>query len=433
MGSLRSRGQRPVKRPDLKAFTVANELVLLPPGGEQVFALNESGAAIWQLCDGTRGLSDMLGALRSRYAGDDVEVLADVSDALLRLQSLGLVEVAPPPPGLDITTAVSIAPAVRERPRIRFVFGVEDRDYFRWQLAILLESMVGQLPNDWDVTIVVCNDHNALSPELAHLLKVYGVRWVTGLNHLHSHAIDFSSGTSGYVALNRVEALRAIAAQLEVDDVVCLMDTDLFLYGDLREELFPRGNAMASNWIVRGEPFMGFVGEGRGVDLQKLLGCIGYESPFKAGGVTVFLDGATVRNKKVIQDCFRFGQILYLLGKVSDLPDRATWVAEMACFAMAVTANGIEYEVLDIPQFAVQDPRQEDLPGGSFFHYYTDINDGGGGPFHQSEWHKQLFHERDFLLEDLDSFRASASSALEQRFLDLAVAARRRVYGTFAS
>jgi hypothetical protein len=35
---------------------------------------------------------------------------------------------------------------------------------------------------------------------------------------------------------------------------------------------------------------------------------------FKPGGVTIFLDAATLRRKKIIQDAFRFTQVLYLLG-----------------------------------------------------------------------------------------------------------------------
>jgi hypothetical protein len=66
------------------------------------------------------------------------------------------------------------------------------------------------------------------------------------------------------------------------------------------------------------------------------------------------------------------------------------------------------------------------VPDGSFFHYYTDVNDGRGGPFVGSEWNKQLFYDRDFLAEDLESFHAGAQGDVERRFLDHAIAARRR-------
>jgi hypothetical protein len=273
---------------------------------------------------------------------------------------------------------------------------------------------------------VVCNDHAALSPELTRLLDVYGVSAITGANHGRSHDIDFSEGRGGYVALNRVEALSAIADYVEADDVVCLMDTDVFLFGEIQPDLFPSDNAMAENEIIGGHPFMGFASQGRGVDLDKLLASMGCDTPLKPGGVTVFLTGATIRNKKVLRDCYRFAQVLFLLGKVLDLPPAATWVAEMACFSMALTPNGIDYTLLDVPQFTVLGAGQDTVPEGSFYHYYCDLNDGGG-PFRDSEWHKQLFADSDFLQADLESFRAGASSILAQRFFDLALAARRRI------
>ena len=58
----------------------------------------------------------------------------------------------------------------------------------------------------------------------------------------------------------------------------------------------------------------------------------------------------------------------------------------------------------------------------------SDINDGAGGPFGGSEWHKQLFRESDFLLENIESFQTCARSELEQRFFDLALAARSRLH-----
>ncbi|HEY0707350.1 MAG TPA: hypothetical protein VGG33_11165, partial [Polyangia bacterium] len=206
-----------------------------------------------------------------------------------------------------------------------------------------------------------------------------------------------------------------------------LMDTDVFLYGDLRANLFPDGNAMAANNIVGDPLFLGGGGEERGVDLQKVLSALGVDTDLKRGGVTVFMTGATVRDEKVIQDCFRFAQIVYLLGKADGLPDTTVWMAEMACFSMALTANNIDYELLEHPQFAVPEPRQAIVPEGSFFHYYADINDGYGEPFVGSPWNKQMFYDRDFLAENLESFRASARSEAGRRFFDLSIASRRRL------
>jgi hypothetical protein len=409
------------------AFPVSNELVLLSPEGETAHALNESAAVVWNLCDGQHTPFDMLGELRTRYNGDDVDILADLTDALFRFHRLGLIEMAGHSRGgqTDATANVGdVQPA--HGYRVRFVFGVEDKPYFHWQLAILFESLVGQLGTGWDITVVVCNDHARISAELTRLLEVYSARAITGANHAHKHAIDFASGTGGYSALNRVEALDAIADHVEPDDIVCLMDTDVFLYGNLRTDLFPSGNAMASNRVLHDRLFMGYGSEEYGIDLQKLLSALGCDKTLKRGGVTVFVTGATLGNRKLIQDCFRFAQILYLLGKTAGLPERNVWIAEMACFALALTANGIEYELLDVPQFAVPEPQQAATPAGYFFHYYVDINDGRGGPFLGSQWNKQLFRDQDFLVENLESFRDAAQSDVERRFLDLSIAARQR-------
>lgn len=413
---------RPRWRPGIKAFPVANEVVLLSPGGDVAHALNESAAGVWQLCDGEHTPLEMLDSLRARYEAKNVDILADLTSALFRFHHLGLI---------DLGTSADSAP--RDRPRVRFVFGIEDKPYFHWQLGILFESLVGQLETGWDITVVVCNDHQKFSAELARLVEVYGVRTLTGENHAHSNPIDFSENSSGYLALNRVEALRAMAATVDPRDIVCLMDTDLFLYGDLRKDLFPAGNAMAANEILQDTLFLGRGSKDHGIDLQKLLASLGCIRELKRGGVTVFMTGATVSNDKVIKDCFRFAQIIYLLGKAAGLPDRDIWMAEMACFAMALTANGIDYELLDAPQFAVPRPQQATLTPGSFFHYYADINDRRGGPFFGSEWNKQLFVNRDFLAENLESFRKDAQSDVERRFLDLSIAARRRLLASGAN
>lgn len=419
---------RPRQRPGFAAFPVANELVLLSPGGEVAYALNESAAGVWNLCDGKHTPLEMLAALRERYEGRNVDILADITSALFRFHHLGAIDLAVRSSSTQETGAAANPAAPPEvGPPVRFVFGIEDKPYFHWQLGILFESMVGQLRAGWDITVVVCNDHQAFSVELTRLVEVYGVRAITGDNHAHSHKIDFSEHQGGYVALNRVEALKAIAAHVEPDEIVCLMDTDLFLYGDLRPDLFPGGNALISNDIIGDRLFLGRGSEDYGIDLQKVLSSLGCERELKRGGVTVFMTGATVNDAKVIKDCFRFAQIIYLLGKAAALPDRNLWMAEMACFSMALTANGIEYQVLDIPQFAVPEPQQATLAPGSFFHYYCDINDGQGGPFVGSDWNKQLFVQHDFLAENLESFRRAAHSDIERCFFDLSIAARRRL------
>jgi len=406
---------------------VADEMVVLPPDGDRVYALNESGKEVFTLCDGRHTLEDIVGTLRSRFEASDAVLTADVSAAVFDLQELGLVHIPPRSDG-----AISVTPEAsgKGRPNVRFVFGIEDRPYFHWQLAILFESLVGQLPDGWDVIVVVCNDDEPISDDLAKITATYGVRVLTGTSLGDRHNIDFASGGERYVPMNRVEALSVIRHVVEPDDVVCLMDTDVFLYGNLQDHLFPTGNAMARNWIVSEEKYFAFSTKGeRGVSLPRLLEALGCSQEFKPGGVTIFLTGETLQRDRVVPDIFRFLQVLYLLGKLIDAPSHGVWVSEMACFALAMYPNGIDYELLDVPQFAVQEQHAEDVPDGSFYHYYTDINDGNDGPFYESQWHKQLFHDSNMLLGNFESFRINAKGPLERRFFELADLARQRLYG----
>ncbi len=373
----------------------------------------------------------MIRSLSERFQGDELEMMADLTTALFQMEALELLEsTSLADPKKTQAGTVLLSPVVQPGRCIRIVHGIEDRPYFHWQLAIMFESLVGQMPAGWELNIVVCNNHRPISSELSHILGTYNVAHFTGESHADNHHMDFSGGGDRYVPLNRVEALNIISQHVAPDDLVCLMDSDIFLFGDLKEDLFPSGNAMASNWIIGQEKYFQFSAKDtKGLSLPKLLEALGCEQEFKPGGVMVFLTGDTLQanDRKVVRDCFRFLQILYLMGKVLELPSHGVWVAEMACFAMAMYPNDIDYELLDIEQFAVQEQNANELPDGTFFHYYTDINDGSFGPFYNSQWHKQLFHEQSFLHADIESFLEVAESEAEICFMKLAQQARDRL------
>lgn len=423
----------PLQRPGYTSYCVKSELVLLPAQGETVYALNATGAAIWDLCDGRHSLEAMYAALRDAFRGPELQMMADLNAALLQFRELDLLEVSSlSDPRAARSGIIDPAVADAQRPRVRIVHGIEDRPYFHWQLAIMFESLVGQMPAGWDIVIVVCNNHEALSTELLHILDTYAVAHYTGSSPADNHSIDFAGGGDRYAPMNRVEALRVMRYHAAPDDLVCLMDSDIFLYGELQPSLFPLSNAMASNWIIGQERYFHFsTGDKKGLSLPKLLEALGYEKEFKPGGVMVFLTGEALQKDdgKLVRDCYRFLQILYLAGKILDLPPHGVWVAEMACFALAMHPNDIDYELLDIDQFSVQEPNADELPDGSFYHYYADKNDGGPGPFMNSHWHKQLFSQSSFLHADIESFLTVAQGAVEKRFMEIAIQARDRIYG----
>jgi hypothetical protein len=424
---------RPKKSDDPTAYPVADEMILVPSHGDRIYALNSSGAAIWEMCDGRHSLSDMIKSLGERFEGDHLQMMSDLTTALFQFRALDLLQHSSlVDPSIADSGTVLLAPAGERHRKVRIVHGVEDNVYFHWQLAIMFESLIGQLPAGWEVNVVVCNNHAPISSELIHILDTYGVKHFTGESHADNQHMDFAGGGDRYVPLNRVEALNIISQEAAPSDLVCLMDCDIFLYGELQEQLFPSGNAMASNWIIGQEKYFQFsVNDTKGLSLPKLLEALGCEQEFKPGGVMVFMTGDTLQanGRKVILDCFRFLQILYLAGKILEMPSHGVWVAEMACFAMAMYPNGIDYDLLELEQFAVQEQNADELPEGTFFHYYTDINDGSDGPFFESQWHKQLFHHQNFLTADIDSFLDVAKGKAEIRFMTLARQARDRLYG----
>jgi hypothetical protein len=304
--------------------------------------------------------------------------------------------------------------------------GIEDRTYFHWQLPILFESLIGQLPKEWAILVVVCNDHKPLSDTLLHMFERYGITYFTSVNHPAHEKMDFAGGGDHYVPLNRIEALRVVAPHVRDDDLVFLMDTDNFLYRELDLSVFPTGNALHANGIIAQEPFFGQGRDSAGVDLQKLLEAVGCPNQFGPGGVAVFLTGRTLKNEKVVADCFRFTQVVYLLGRIAGLSTRTAWISEMPSFALSLTANGVAYEVIDGESFMVDKPQS--VRGGTFYHYYGDLKDTSlEGAFYDSDWHKQLYFHVDFLNVDLEGQFRAAVTPHEQYFFELAKRAHRRL------
>jgi hypothetical protein len=308
---------------------------------------------------------------------------------------------------------------------VKIVVGIDDRVYMRWQLSILLESLHGKLPPGWEVWVVVCNGHEPLSADLQRVLDAYGARHFTGIDHPRDQNMDFAAGRDVYVPLNRIEALRVVGEHLGADDLVCLTETDVFLHGDLNPSVFPQGNALFDNWIVREKLFFGYGSEKVGVQLPLLLEAMGCKTPFKAGGVTVFLDAPTLRNEKVVQDAFRFAQVLYLLGSMLEVKN---WTAEMPAVALSLTLNGIDYEVIDTPEFTTQNTDHESIPPGSFYHYYVDYRQYGRGAFRGSRWYKHKYLFENFLLHDLAPYRRDATTEHEKEFFQYAERTRRRAW-----
>ena len=302
---------------------------------------------------------------------------------------------------------------------LKFLLGVEDKQPFIWQLAVFLESLDGKLPEGWESIVVVCNDHDELSPDLSRVLSTYRIRHYCAPNRSRHVSMDFIGGTKPYGPINKITVLETAAPHIQPDDNVCLTDSDVFLYGDLNTEIFPDGNALCDNWLIKKPLFYSDQKRDEGVDLEKLLESIGVARGFRGGGVIVFLKGETLRNQAFIRGCFRFTQVLYLLGKIKNV--RTAWIAEMPAYALSLAVHEIDYEIVDRPEFAVETDDDRSVPEGSFYHYYAR------SAFWSSPWAKAQFQSRDLLRADLERFDRLAQSAHEKYFFALAAQARARL------
>ena len=404
---------RPRPRQGIQSYPITDDLILLPSTFSCSVSLNPSAKKIWDLCDGQHTVAEILHDLHERYAGTNGDLHYGLQTTLRKLQDLDLLE-------------ISQEDTKGRRPPVKFVVGIEDKTYFHWQLPILLESLRGQLPNGWECLLVVCNNHGPLSEPLSQIVLAYDLKYFSTTHHPLNHSIDFSSGEDCYLPMNRIQALSAVVDYVKPDDLVCLLETDIFLYKELNLDVIPTGNALSKNWIIGQDLFYTLHDDPKGVNLQTLLASLGCPTSFQPGGVTIFLTGETIKNQKFIRDCFRFTQIVYLMGKMLEVPK--VWVAEMPCFALSLTLNGIPYDLLEHSEFTTKNVDHPTINPGSFYHYYHDLMDGGDGAFYKSKWYKQLFKKDNFLLTDISEFAANTHSDHEHYFFEMVKKAQRRLY-----
>ena len=72
---------------------IDDTVVLLRIDGAQYYTLEEVGALVWDLCDGTTGFEQMVAAVCQEYAAASEDVEADVRELLTDFASEGLITV----------------------------------------------------------------------------------------------------------------------------------------------------------------------------------------------------------------------------------------------------------------------------------------------------------------------------------------------------
>jgi pyrroloquinoline quinone biosynthesis protein D len=86
---------RLTRRDNVLTQETSDGLVLLDPDGGEYFSLNEVGSRVWELCDGTRTVGDVVGVLAEEFDAPGETIRDDVLELLEELAAEGLVTEAP--------------------------------------------------------------------------------------------------------------------------------------------------------------------------------------------------------------------------------------------------------------------------------------------------------------------------------------------------
>ena len=331
-----------------------------------------------------------------------------------------------------------------------FTFAIEDEPKFHSEAAIFVESLIEYLEKDDEICIVVCNDFEELSDELKIIGKVYGnkLRFLFGHNW-RNKTLDYPQKSSN-PGMNKLEALKRVSYYCEEGDMIIHTDSDLFLYKEFNKRAIPNKDTLSWNWIIandidRDAPFFTYGDKkGKGIWTPELLEIMGCTTEYKGGGVSGFFTGKTLKNKKFIDDCFRFAHLLHSVASILDPKGRIVRhnASDMPCYALSLTYNNINYNVEDIEEFTVDNIGNEEIIEGSFYHYYSDLKNEGGaqGAFYKSKWYKQMYHGRgsfhlspdqNLLFDnDINKYLENAQSKHESYFFELAIKARNKLFST---
>jgi hypothetical protein len=68
--------------------------VLVDPASGAAYALNATGALVWQLCDGSRALDDIAAALAERFDVTPAQACHDIAAPVQTLRELDMLEPA---------------------------------------------------------------------------------------------------------------------------------------------------------------------------------------------------------------------------------------------------------------------------------------------------------------------------------------------------
>jgi hypothetical protein len=86
------RHQRPVRKPEVWVRQAGQENAVYAPGSSEVYVMNETALAIWQLCDGVTSPQEMVDAICEISDMHPDVVEEDVTRILADFELAGLID-----------------------------------------------------------------------------------------------------------------------------------------------------------------------------------------------------------------------------------------------------------------------------------------------------------------------------------------------------
>jgi Coenzyme PQQ synthesis protein D (PqqD) len=85
----------PLRRADASTVTLDDNLAVYDDVGQLLILLNTSAAVVWERCDGTTTLDELVRDLAAPFPDDATDIAEDVRQTVAKLRELGLVVDAP--------------------------------------------------------------------------------------------------------------------------------------------------------------------------------------------------------------------------------------------------------------------------------------------------------------------------------------------------
>lgn len=88
--------ERPRRTREVRLERRADDNLLVDGSGDTLLLLNDTALALWELCDGTNTVDEMVAAVVQLFQADPREVRQDVVRTIDRLREVGAVEIYVP-------------------------------------------------------------------------------------------------------------------------------------------------------------------------------------------------------------------------------------------------------------------------------------------------------------------------------------------------